>query len=180
MKHQPKIWIIEDDPTTALLYTGSLRPFGYEIVVFSGVRPAMKTYKEEGFKSIDLIVTDLVLPDGTGKEIIQEVRKSSSNIPVIVVSSEEDSKSIIDVMKENVQDYCFKPIAPKELAKKIEYHLSKQEMDYQKTIFEKEKIISLEKLLDWYSFKNRSMAMGEFDTQELHKNLFHILRASLS
>ncbi|MCT8332858.1 response regulator [Leptospira sp. 85282-16] len=180
MKHQSKILIIEDDPTTALLYSGSLRPFGYEIVVFYGIKPALETFKEEGYKSIDLIVTDLLLPDGTGIELIQEVRKSSSNIPIIVVSSAEDSQSIIDVMKENVQDYCIKPIATKELVKKIEYHLSKQEMDYQKTIFEKEKIISLEKLLDWYSFKNRSMAMGEFDTQELHKNLFHILRASLS
>ncbi|TGK53968.1 response regulator [Leptospira kanakyensis] len=180
MKQKPNILIIEDDPTTALLYTSTLRTSGYEIIQFSGLKPTLETYREDGFKSVDLIVTDLVLPDGTGKELILEVRKTNPNVPIIVVSAAEDSQSIIDVMRENVQDYCIKPISPKELSKKIQYHLSKQEMDYQKTVFEKEKIISLEKLLDWYSFKNQSLEKGEFDSKELHKNLFHVLRASLS
>ncbi|MCW7481485.1 hybrid sensor histidine kinase/response regulator [Leptospira kanakyensis] len=180
MKQKPNILIIEDDPTTALLYTSTLRASGYEIIQFSGLKPTLETYREDGFKSIDLIVTDLVLPDGTGKELILEVRKTNPNVPIIVVSAAEDSQSIIDVMRENVQDYCIKPLSPKELSKKIQYHLSKQEMDYQKTVFEKEKIISLEKLLDWYSFKNQSLEKGEFDSKELHKNLFHVLRASLS
>ncbi|TGK86983.1 response regulator [Leptospira noumeaensis] len=180
MKQKPNILIIEDDPTTALLYASSLRKSGFEIIQFSGLKPTLETYREDGFSSIDLIVTDLVLPDGTGKELILEVRKTNPNIPIIVVSAAEDSQSIIDVMRENVQDYCIKPISPKELSKKIQYHLSKQEMDYQKTVFEKEKIISLEKLLDWYSFKNQSLEKGEFDSKELHKNLFHVLRASLS
>ncbi|MCW7462309.1 ATP-binding response regulator [Leptospira limi] len=175
-----KILIVEDDPTTALLYQGALRPIGCDFFVFSGIKPVLHQLEIEGLNNYDLLLVDLILPDGSGIDLVREIRKINSHIPIIVVSSESESKSIIEVMKENVQDYLIKPVLPKELSKKIEYHLSKRSFDYQKSILEKEKIISLEKLLDWYSFKNRSLEKREFNSQELHKNLFHVLRASLS
>ncbi|XDD47777.1 response regulator [Leptospira sp. WS39.C2] len=177
---QNKILIVEDDPTTSLLYQGALRSICSEFVVFSGIKPVFHLLQKEGIEHIDLILTDLNLPDGTGVELVREIRKKNSQIPILVITSESDAVSIIDVMKENVQDYLIKPVLPKELAKKVEYHLSKRSLDYKTSILEKEKIISLEKLLDWYSFKNRSLERGEFNAQELHKNLFHVLRASLS
>ncbi|MCW7472717.1 ATP-binding response regulator [Leptospira levettii] len=177
---QNKILIVEDDPTTALLYQGALRSLDSNFVVFSGIKPVLHLLQKDGIESIDLILTDLKLPDGTGTELVREIRKKNSQIPILVVTSESDSISIIEVMKENVQDYLIKPVFPKELLKKVEYHLSKRSLDYKTSILEKEKIISLEKLLDWYSFKNRSLEKGEFNAQELHKNLFHVLRASLS
>ncbi|MCW7504407.1 ATP-binding response regulator [Leptospira paudalimensis] len=175
-----KILIVEDDPTTALLYQGALRSIDANFVVFSGIKPVLHLLQKEGIESIDLILTDLKLPDGTGAELVREIRKKNSQIPILVITSESDSIAIIEVMKENVQDYLIKPVYPKELLKKVEYHLSKRSLDYKTSILEKEKIISLEKLLDWYSFKNRSLKKGEFNAQELHKNLFHVLRASLS
>ncbi|TGL72363.1 ATP-binding response regulator [Leptospira jelokensis] len=177
---QHKLLIVEDDPTTALLYQGALRSIASEFVVYSGIKPVLFLLENDGIGEFDLIVTDLKLPDGTGAELVREIRKKNSQIPILVITSESDSVSIIEVMKENVQDYLIKPVLPKELLKKVEYHLSKRSLDYKTSILEKEKIISLEKLLDWYSFKNRSLEAGEFNAKELHKNLFHVLRASLS
>ncbi|MCW7495804.1 hybrid sensor histidine kinase/response regulator [Leptospira levettii] len=177
---QYKILIVEDDPTTALLYQGALRSISCELFLFSGIKPVLHQLGNEGLDKYDLLLVDLILPDGRGVDLVREIRKSDSQIPIIVISSESENQSIIQVMKENVQDYLIKPVIPKELSKKVEYHLSKRSFDYQKSILEKEKIISLEKLLDWYNFKNRSMDNREFNSQELHKNLFHVLRESLS
>ncbi len=181
MNHQlTTVVIVDDDPTSSLLYASSLRKSGYQIVTCSGLRSAMDWLNKNSNHGASLLVTDLQLTDGKGLDLIKQTRKLSKSMPIIVISGDSDPASIIEVMRENVQDYIIKPVSPSILLTKVEYHLSKSDSDYQKSIYEKERIISLEKLIDWYNFKNRKLEADNFDSSALHKNLFHILRASLS
>jgi len=174
------IVIIETDPTASLLYASILRKGGYEIVTCSGMGSALEWLGKNESIGVSLLVMNLELNDGRGIDLIQRTRKVSKNIPIIVISDDSDPASIIAIMRENVQDYIIQPVQASVLLNKVDYHLSRRDADYQRSIYEKERIISLEKLIDWYNFKNRKIEAENFDSSALHKNLFHILRASLS
>lgn len=175
-----KVLLLEDDPTISLLYSGLLQKQGMEVTSFAEIKTALEYIEANPFLSESVILTDLQLPDGNGLEFVREIRKINKSIPIIVITSTEDPKSIIEVMKEHVQEYIIKPVIPAELLSRIKYQLSNKEKEYQYSEYEKQKIISLEKLLDWYSYKNHSLKKGEFNTQDMHKNLFYGLRTSLA
>lgn len=175
-----KVLLLEDDPTISLLYSGLLQKQGMEVTSFAEIKTALDYIEANHFLSESVILTDLQLPDGNGLEFVREIRKINKSIPIIVITSTEDPKSIIEVMKEHVQEYIIKPVIPAELISRIKYQLSNKDKEYQYSEYEREKIISLEKLLDWYSYKNHSLKKGDLNTQDMHKNLFYGLRTSLA
>ncbi|BDA78403.1 histidine kinase [Leptospira kobayashii] len=175
-----KILLLEDDLSTQELYGAILKKEGAEILSFTTSKAAINHCEASKLESEDIIITDLGLPDGDGADFVRYVRSIHKTIPILVISANEQLSVVIDVMRENVQDYLIKPIDRKKLVNKVQSILSRTEIDFSRWIYEKEKIISLEKLLDWYSFKNRAMEKGDFDKKTLHKNLFQTLRTSLS
>ncbi|MCT8332857.1 response regulator [Leptospira sp. 85282-16] len=175
-----KVLLLEDDPTISLLYSGLLQKHGMEVTSFAKIKSALDYCAENHLHTENIVLTDLQLPDGNGLEFVREIRKINKHIPIVVITSTEDPKLIIEVMKEHVQDYIIKPMVPDELISRIKYQLSNKEKDYEYSEYEREKIISLEKLLDWYAYKNSRIKKGDLNSQELHKNLFYGLRTSLA
>lgn len=74
----------------------------------------------EAFERInpDLIVLDLMLPDMTGEEICNIVRKKS-RVPIIMLTAKIDEKSIISGLHIGADDYITKPFSPRELIARI-------------------------------------------------------------
>ncbi|TGL47839.1 response regulator [Leptospira meyeri] len=179
-KHLTKVLLLEDDPTISLLYSGLLQKHGMEVTRFAEIKTALEYLAENHLHTENIVLTDLQLPDGNGLEFVREIRKINKNIPIVVITSTEDPKLIIEVMKEHVQEYIIKPMIPDELISRIKYQLSNKENDYEYSEYEREKILSLEKLLDWYAYKNSRIKKGDLNTQEMHKNLFYGLRTSLA
>ncbi|AGF57524.1 DNA-binding response OmpR family regulator [Clostridium saccharoperbutylacetonicum] len=66
----------------------------------------------------DLIVLDLMLPDMTGEEICNIVRKKS-RVPIIMLTAKIDEKSIISGLHMGADDYITKPFSPRELIARI-------------------------------------------------------------
>lgn len=66
----------------------------------------------------DLIVLDLMLPDMTGEEICNIVRKKS-RVPIIMLTAKIDEKSIISGLHIGADDYITKPFSPRELIARI-------------------------------------------------------------
>ncbi|MGV3665250.1 MAG: hybrid sensor histidine kinase/response regulator [Leptospira bouyouniensis] len=175
-----RVILLEDDPTISLLYDGILRKQGMEVTCFSDIEPAIQFLTENHLQNQNIVITDLQLPSGNGLDFVREIRKVNKHIPILVITSTEDPKQIIEVMKEHVQEYLIKPVIPSELLSRIQYQLSNKEDVYVYSDYEREKIISLEKLLEWYSYKNTRIKKGDLNTNELHKNLFYGLRTSLA
>jgi len=74
----------------------------------------------EAFERInpDLIVLDLMLPDMTGEDICNIVRKKS-RVPIIMLTAKIDEKSIISGLHMGADDYITKPFSPRELMARI-------------------------------------------------------------
>src|SRR6202046_2518449 len=58
----------------------------------------------------DVILLDLGLPDQSGLEVYQQVRRMDARIPVIFVTMAKTADAAIEAMKEGAYDYLFKPL----------------------------------------------------------------------
>ena len=92
--------------------------------------------EQDGFKALawlqegnmpDLILTDLQMPNMDGFELITKIKESGyfSDIPIIVLSSQESSEDRVKCLKLGAEDYIMKPFNPEELLIRIERVLSR-------------------------------------------------------
>ncbi|MBM0046513.1 response regulator transcription factor [Anaerococcus sp. mt242] len=114
-----------------------------------------KNIKEAKFKlennKVDLLVLDIMLPDGSGFDLLSEVRKTSK-LPVIVLSAldgRDDMKSGFDL---EADDYIIKPLLPEDLLWRIRAVLRRSYKQYNKdkinlngVIFDKERALLIKK-----------------------------------
>lgn len=111
------ILIVEDDLTFATMLKTWLSRKGFQVYTSSGVLSACKELEEN---EIDLILSDLRLPDGDGTALLDWRKENNSNVPVIIMTSYADIQSAVNAMKNGACDYVSKPVRPDELLKKIE------------------------------------------------------------
>jgi two-component system, NtrC family, response regulator HydG len=84
-----KLLLAEDHASTRTTMGGLLRAAGHEVDVASSGVEAVLLLKQ---KAYDLLVTDLMMPEGTGFEVIQHLRKRKLMIPVLICSGYVDEK----------------------------------------------------------------------------------------
>lgn len=118
------ILIVEDDITYGIMLKTWLTKKGYQIYAASNVARARKVIETE---TVDLILSDLRLPDHDGIDILRWLIKHERMIPLIIMTGYADIQSAVQAMKLGASDYVPKPINPDELLKKIEDALKKSE-----------------------------------------------------
>ncbi len=116
-----KILIVEDDSTFCLMLQSFLSKNNFEVVTTTTVVQALQILNKEFF---DLILTDYRLPDKDGIELLQEIIKRKSNIPIIVMTSYGDIRLAVKAIKNGAYDYITKPINPSELLELVKNTLS--------------------------------------------------------
>lgn len=69
-----------------------------------------KVYNDQ--QVIDIIIADLHLPDGNSTILIDKIRKNDilKSIPILLLTTEDKTNSIVDALNFGFNDYCFKPI----------------------------------------------------------------------
>ena len=111
-----KILIAEDDKEINALLRSYLTDEGYECLSVTTGLDALRVIKDE---SPDLVLLDLMLPLKSGDAVLEEVRKFS-DIPVIIVSAKDMTRTKIDLMRSGADDYVTKPFDLDELLVRIE------------------------------------------------------------
>lgn len=111
------ILIVEDDLTFSMMLKTWLTRKGFEVSTASSVGAACKEL-EKG--SVNLILSDLRLPDGDGTFLLEWTKENGVRIPVIIMTSYADIQSAVNAMKGGASDYVSKPVQPDELLRKIE------------------------------------------------------------
>ena len=79
----PKILVVDDDEQIRELVDSMLTAYGYEITLANNGQLATRVYREQPF---DLVITDLVMPDMEGIELIQKLRAINQNVTIIAMS----------------------------------------------------------------------------------------------
>lgn len=100
-----KIFIVEDDLLVAELYQESLHNDGfYNITVFRNGTDFLSQLHENP----DIVTLDFHLPDYTGMELLEQIKKYNPLIATIFISSQEDVSVVVDAYKKGINDYIIK------------------------------------------------------------------------
>lgn len=91
------ILLIDDDVRFAELLKRTMTAKGFSVSIASSVNDALLLYLESD-SDIDLVVTDLHMPQANGTELIEMVRAKRKKIPVIVLTSDQEVCSHIEVL----------------------------------------------------------------------------------
>jgi len=110
------ILIVEDDITYGIMLKTWLGKQGFNVASASNVARARKHIETE---SVDLILSDLRLPDHDGTDLLRWLTGKQLPIPLIIMTSYADIQSAVQAMKLGACDYVSKPVNPDELLKKI-------------------------------------------------------------
>ena len=107
-----RILLIDDEPAQITSIKSFLKRRTYSVLTANSGEEGL-SFIDEG--NIDLVLTDFRMPDMNGLEVVQQVKKSNPDIPVVVITAFSDTKDAVKVMKEGAFDYLSKPIDLDEL-----------------------------------------------------------------
>ncbi|MEM7599859.1 MAG: response regulator transcription factor [Verrucomicrobiota bacterium] len=113
----PTVLVIEDDRAIRRGVADALTFGGYEVI--EGV-DGMTGRKLALQGSFDLLLLDLVLPGGSGFDILQALQENRPGIPIIILSARGEEADRVDGLKLGADDYVVKPFSMKELLARVE------------------------------------------------------------
>ncbi|MCB1141761.1 MAG: response regulator [Leptospiraceae bacterium] len=176
--HTP-ILLAEDDPTTSMMFQRFLKKHGYKVDIARDGEEALEKINTSGIP-YHVIVTDLEMPKLNGRELIAKIRPGNPWLTIIVMTSDSNPETVIEIMKHGVFDYIVKPANLDELRLKINRAIETSLLKKEKHLYEKEKMVRMEKQLEWYNFKEQKNDTEKYDMKVLHTNIYHNLRTNLS
>ncbi|OJX39819.1 MAG: sigma-54-dependent Fis family transcriptional regulator [Flavobacteriia bacterium 40-80] len=118
-----RILFIEDDTTFSMIMVSYLSRKGYDVQHVSSLKD-FSTLKPS-ISAFDLILLDYRLPDGTADNFLR-TNPEFMMVPVIVITSFNDVRTAVQLMKLGVKDYVTKPINQEELLMLIDFHLKEK------------------------------------------------------
>ncbi|WP_027399994.1 response regulator transcription factor [Anaerovorax odorimutans] len=114
--HIKKIMLIDDEPDLLKLVSKILTDEGFKnIIIATSVKEGIYVIKNE---KPDLIILDVMLPDGDGFLLMEEIR-SFTEVPVIFLTAKDETADKLAGLGLGADDYIAKPFMPKELLLRI-------------------------------------------------------------
>jgi len=113
----PKVLIVEDDESMGAALRDGFAYEGYEVRFASDGAAGLRLATEEG---PDLIILDVMLPKMSGLDVCQEIRKTGSAVPIIMLTARGQEIDKVLGLKLGADDYVTKPFGFMELMARVE------------------------------------------------------------
>lgn len=114
-----QILIVEDDLAFSTMLQTWLKKKGFDVEKVTNVGAAARWLTEGGADSVNLILSDLRLPDHDGLFLLTWMRKRNIAVPFIVMTHYAEVQNAVLAMKSGAADYIAKPVQPDILLQKI-------------------------------------------------------------
>jgi two-component system OmpR family response regulator len=111
-----RILVVEDEDSIASFMVKGLTAEGHTVERAATATEAIGLGITYDF---DLILLDLLLPDGNGIEVLKQVRAERQGVPIIIVSALGEVDDKVDLLDAGADDYLVKPFAFAELAARV-------------------------------------------------------------
>jgi DNA-binding response OmpR family regulator len=118
MRDPVHVLIVEDDPRIAAFLDKGLRAEGY-VTTVAGTAVEAKAYGEALDDDLSLVLLDLGLPDGSGEDVLQRIRRRRADLPVIILTARGDVSDKVRGLDLGANDYVTKPFAFAELLARV-------------------------------------------------------------
>jgi two-component system chemotaxis family response regulator WspR len=184
-----KVLIVEDDPFTRDFLSELLGARGYEVEAAENGALALEAFFPQ--TDIELIITDIMMPEMTGLELTRKLRSEGHEVPIIILFGNNEISIAIDAINSGADDYVMKiediqDVITIAITRVLEKRMLKeQNKKLIETLIEKNSQLEEAnmKLMDLASndsltgLRNRRVFFEEF---EKHLNLFKRYGSSLS
>jgi two-component system CheB/CheR fusion protein len=115
-KQTGRILLVEDSPDTMKVLSRLLRGWGYQVTGAGSVARALEVARQQEF---DLLISDIGLPDGTGLEIMQQLRQSGNEMRGVALSGYGMDEDIEQSKAAGFEQHLIKPVTAKALASAV-------------------------------------------------------------
>ena len=109
----PQILVVDDEPAIRESLAFALRRDGFTILEAANLKEAAAQADKA-----DLLILDLVLPDGNGLDFLRRLR-ARTDVPVIVLTSRDEETDRVVGLEMGADDYVLKPFSPREVAARV-------------------------------------------------------------
>ena len=115
-----RVLLADDSSTMRKIILRSLNAVGIPSATeASDGEEAVNMFKPGDF---DLVLTDWNMPGKNGLEVVTEIRKMDTNVPIIMVTTEAEKSRVLEAIQAGVSDYLVKPFTADTLREKLEKH----------------------------------------------------------
>lgn len=131
------ILFVEDEPSSRELFIGILGDLFNNFIVAQNGQDGFQKFQEFiKENSIDIIISDIDMPILDGLSMVEKIRETNQDIPVIFTTGKDDSQSILKAVNLGINHYITKPVNTKDLLTKISLTCEKK---YYETMFKEKK-----------------------------------------
>ena len=116
------IVVAEDSAPNRNILTLLLKKMGFDVIECEDGSVAWQALSNNADKNIVAVITDLMMPNMDGLELIRRVRGSDQwkNLPVVLVTAVADKDYIFEAKSLNTQGYILKPVTYKRVSAKLQ------------------------------------------------------------
>jgi len=107
------VLLVEDDPLVGHALALSLRKGGYDVTVAADYDQALARFDES--TEYDVVVTDLLMPGGTGLDLLKHIETKDPHLPVVIVTADQSVQAAAEAVREHAFDYLTKPVSRAQL-----------------------------------------------------------------
>ena len=128
-----KLLIVEDDQQLQQMFIRILNKHGYSAVGVSNGQLALDALDKDYF---DLIITDIMMPEMDGFELVQQLRDVGNMIPILMITAKDAFDDMSLGFRYGVDDYMVKPININEMVLRVKALLRRAQMinDHKQTL----------------------------------------------
>jgi CheY-like chemotaxis protein len=121
------IWIVDDDQEMSNAMSMMLKLLDYQTVCYLNARTAVQNLQNG--KRPDMMVLDINMPEFTGLDLLEYLRRSTEweSMPVVMLSSEAADVTVDEAMALGADSYVLKPATLEELKKAIDTAFQKHQ-----------------------------------------------------
>jgi DNA-binding NtrC family response regulator len=111
------ILLIDDDPVDLKVLKALVESLDFDTLAVRSGEEGIKMLKSGG---IDLVLSDVRMPGMSGVDVVSEMARRFSRIPIILITADADVRTAVDAMKQGAFDYVTKPADETELVLTME------------------------------------------------------------
>lgn len=141
-----RILIAEDDADMRELLEEILTDAGFEIIAAANGRFALAHVENER-EQIDLVLTDVQMPEMKGDELLSKVRRARAETPVVVITAFGSVENAVEMVKNGAFSYLTKPFATKDLLETVRAALAQTGAARRQARIQREIAISNNKII---------------------------------
>ncbi len=111
------VLVVDDEPAVLESSSLLLEEYGYNVTASSGAEDAVRRFQEN---SIDVVVTDIVMPYVSGIELLRQIHDINPTTPVILMTAYADMEKVLGAIKIGAFDFIIKPFTAELLVHSVE------------------------------------------------------------